>query len=538
MKRRSFLKTTTAATATAALAPSILNGMAVKASSPLGMLGKQAQENENIVIIIQLFGGNDGLNTIVPANDDEYYKLRPSIAIPKAQAKQYASSDLFFHPSLVDGVYIGNKDTKGFQSMIDNGRLAVIQGIGYENPNLSHFRSTDIWLSGINSTDPRSNLTSGWIGRYFAKKLTNYPIEVPEHPIAIQIGGALSLLLQSPKGDMGIALTDPQKFFEQGQGLSPDEAYLPGDTSYVKEFNYIRTIAAQCDTYSKVVKTAYDKGKNVTRFSSGGLAAQLGLVSRLISGGLKTKVYMVSMGGFDTHINQQIVTNGNLTGGNHMGLLNSLATAVTQFMDDALNQGFAGRVVGLTVSEFGRRPGENGSQGSDHGAASVQFVFGTPVKGGQYGRPPDLKTLTANGDQMYQYDYRRPYVDILKTWFGATDEDVIDILGEQIFPLNLLTVAGVENEWFATVEKAPAIFPNPVVDDVSVVFELPKPMMVKLDLFDSRGVFVRDIATSFFSIGRNTFPFGSAVKGLSNGSYILSVSAGGRRVGVPLVVAR
>jgi len=227
MKRRQFLHSSAAIAAGAALAPQLIGGIPVYAKSPVGVLGSNFQENDSILIIIQLFGGNDGLNTVIPADDPNYYKIRPEIGVPKDKAKRYANTDFYLHPALVDNVYGG-----GFMNLLDTGRLAVVQGVGYENPNLSHFRSTDIFLSGLNGPDPNAKLTDGWIGRYFAKHLTNFPAEIPDHPLCVQIGGTLSLAFQSEKGDMGIALTDPDSFFKLGAGLAPDEVFLSGDSAY------------------------------------------------------------------------------------------------------------------------------------------------------------------------------------------------------------------------------------------------------------------------------------------------------------------
>ncbi|MBL7997925.1 MAG: DUF1501 domain-containing protein, partial [Candidatus Kapabacteria bacterium] len=392
MKRRDFIATTAAVSGLAAAAPQRLLGLNVRANSPLHAFSGNILDNDNILIIIQLFGGNDGLNTIIPADEESYAKLRPTLYVPKKSAIQWLNTDLYFHPALASK----NQYQNGFAGLMDNGRLAVIQDVGYENPNLSHFRSTDIWLSGINSSDPFVRLSDGWLGRFFSKALPDFPTVLPPHPLCIQIGGTLSLLLQSQKGDMGIALTDPQKFFELGKGLSPDLEEIAGDTNYAKEFNFIRAVAKQSDSYSQVVIDAFNKGKNRVTYPTTGLGAQLGLIARLISGGLKSKVYMCSMGGFDTHVQQQQFDDPSK--GLHPSLLSQIANGVSMFMHDALQQGFMNRVVGLTVSEFGRRPYENGSRGTDHGAASVQFVFGSgeSIRGSRFGNAPDLKNTDPN----------------------------------------------------------------------------------------------------------------------------------------------
>ena len=236
MKRRSFLATSAAAAA----GTQLLGGVPLRAFSPVQLMDTLDGDDDRVLIVIQLFGGNDGLNTVIPADDPEYYNLRPSISVPKEIATNVLSK-VYLHPSL------NPAGTYNLKTMFEDGRLAIVQGIGYENPNLSHFRSTDIWLSGFNSSDPNKRLIDGWLGRYWSNKINGFPETLPSDPTAVQIGGSLSMLLQSPKGDIGIALTDPEKFFELGQGLSPDLNPMPEDTRYGREFNFIRLVAEQSD---------------------------------------------------------------------------------------------------------------------------------------------------------------------------------------------------------------------------------------------------------------------------------------------------
>lgn len=524
MKRRQFLQYSTAATLAAAAGTKMIGGMPVFAQSPVSMLGSAAEENENILIIIQMFGGNDGLNTVIPAEDDTYHQIRPSIGVPADAAYRLGGSGTFLHPALVDTY------NNGFGRLWDDGRLAVIQGIGYENPNLSHFRSTDIWLSGINSSDPNVRLSDGWVGRYFAHRHPDFPQIAPEHPLSVQIGGVLSLAFRSERGDTGIALTDPDKFFELGQGLSPDEEPMSGSSAFADEFNFIRAVARDSDRYSQVVKEAFDKGKNTLSYAEG-FARQLQLVARLISGGLRSKVYMVNMGGFDTHVQQQ----NDETSGQHPSLLNALSTGISQFMMDALQQGFANRVVGLTVSEFGRRPYENGSRGTDHGAASVQFVWGNNVKGFLYGNNPDLKNLNSNGDLLYQFDYRRVYAEVLQTWFGATAADTEVILGEKIIPLPILqSTTGIDVPIVRGGDAGLRMAPNPSRGTSTLSFELLQPSRVEIELYTSLGTLHSVVYNGLLGAGYQTFP----VQVAQSGAYFCVVRAGGRRQTVALNVVR
>lgn len=492
MNRRTFLQVSGSIAAVSA-ATSWIGKIPVYASSPFHKLSLTALETDATLVIIQLFGGNDGLNTVIPAEDPLYYLLRPTLAVPKEKAIRFASSDVFLHPALVNGVY-----KNGFYRLIDNGWLAVIQGIGYDHPNLSHFRSTDIWLSGINSSDPNAKLNSGWLARFFTHIYPDFPQSLPEHPLCIQVGGTPSLLFRSPKGDVAITLTDPETFLQSGS-INPDTDPLNDDSLYAQEYNYILNIIQESNNYAEVIQNAYENGRNLVEYDAG-FPQQLKLVARLISGGLKSKVYLVYLGGFDTHVQQQ----DDETSGAHPYLLQQLSTGVTQFMDDLVQQGIADNVIGMTISEFGRRPYENNSRGTDHGAASVQFVFGKQVRGGVYGSNFDLENLNENGDLVYQYDYRRVYAEILQTWFGGTPEDVEAVLGQSILPLSILnppTNAPWSNAPLSAERFRLTVTPQPSKGDFTISFSLDYPATITLEIYSLLGKRVSRLFSGFLPAG-------------------------------------
>ncbi len=495
MKRRRFLQLSGGIAAGAA-ATHWIGKIPLYASSPFHKLTRAALELDTTLVVIQLFGGNDGLNTVIPAEDPRYYELRPNLAVPKEEAVRFGSSDVFLHPALVNGVY-----KNGLYRLIDNGWLAVVQGIGYDHPNLSHFRSTDIWLSGINSSDPNVRLNSGWLGRFFTHIYPDFPLLLPEHPLCIQIGGTPSLLFRSPKGDVAITLTDPETFLNSGN-LSPDTEPLDDTSLYAQEYNYILSVAQEANQYATVIQQAFDNGRNVVEYD-GGFPQQLRLVARLISGGLKTKVYLVYLSSFDTHVQQQ----DEPSSGAHPALLRALSTGISQFMDDLVQQGIADNVIGMTISEFGRRPYENNSRGTDHGAASVQFVFGTNVRGGVYGNNPDLEHLNENGDLVYQYDYRRVYAEILQTWFGGTPQDVEAVLQEQILPLSILNPpTSLRHDTTLSVVDTFSIQPQPSTGNFTIHLRLRHPASVELSLYSLLGKRLRTIFHGFLSAGIHRFP--------------------------------
>ena len=339
------------------------------------------------------------------------------------------------------------------------------------------------------------------------------------------------MLLQSPKGDIGIALTDPEKFFELGQGLSPDLDPMPEDTRYGREFNFVRLVAEQSDRYSSVVKDAFDTGKNTLEYADGGFVKQMQLVARLISGGLKTKIYLVYMGGFDTHVQQQ----GDDLTGLHPSLLEQLSTGIGQFMQDALTQGFADRVVGMTVSEFGRRPYQNGSRGTDHGAASVQFVFGNKVRAGVYGDAPNLSDLNSNGDLRWQYDFRRVYADILETWFGGTPEDTESVFEDRFLPLGVLQKpTSVQDAYDGKTAVSIRAYPNPVTTTATLEWKQDRPAAVAVELYGIDGRYVETLYRGTVDPGVISVP----VSPSKSGSFLCNVIVNGVSNPVPLTVVR
>jgi uncharacterized protein (DUF1501 family) len=515
MKRRSFIKTTAAAT------PIVIGGLTLRANTSLAMLAQMpAQENDRILIIIQMFGGNDGLNTMIPALDDEYYKLRPSIAVRKEEAWNNIG-DIFLHPALTQGTQ------GGVARMLELGTLAIVQGVGYDNPNLSHFRSTDIWLSGINDSSPNARLDTGWVGRYLEERYPDFPASLPDHPLAVQFGGSFSLTLLSGKGRMGIEVTDP----ENQLGVSTQLDTLDGTSSgthYEQEYAYIADIAARSNKYAQAVRQAYMAGKPLIRGEySGPLGPQMAAVGAMIAGGLKSKVYVVSIGGFDTHVTQQLP--GNV--GQHPELLSSVSNSIAQLMADMTERGHASRIVGMTVSEFGRRPHENGSRGTDHGAASVQFVFGPQVNSGVFGNAPDLKNLDSNGDLNYQIDYRKIYAEILTDWFGMTLEEMRAILRDDtLLPIDVIK-GGLNSVDDRTAETAGTAimdaYPDPFISSATINIRLERPGHTRLELVTPTGQQVLLLCDRWLQAGTHHIPLTGSV---ASGTYLCVLQSGDMRV--------
>lgn len=514
MKRRDFIERSMYASLGVASVPLLFGGIPVHAGTHRSVRSGALADNDNILVIIQLFGGNDGLNSFIPYTDQRYYANRPTIAVPPAQVLKIPNPTMGFHPQMT-----------GMRDLFNSGKLIAVQGVGYENSNRSHFRSENIWLTASGENEV---LETGWLGRWLEYANPTFPLNLPPDPFAVQIGGTLSLMLQSQKGNMGITLADPDTFFRLGRNQL-DEA-VAGGTPYGDEYLFIRAIKEQSDVYSQRINDAFNAGRNIGTYANAGLSQQLRLVAKLISGGLKSKVFMVYLGGFDTHSNQ---TNA------HANLMKTLSDAVEQFTLDLQNQGLSNNVVGLTMSEFGRRNRENGSLGTDHGAASVQFVFGEPVNSGVLGTDPDFDRTESGGDLLYTFDYRQIYSELLENWLDVPKDDVTQLLGGRFIPLPLIRTAtnthapGVISEF-----ELHQNFPNPVPAGVetSIPFSLNAAASIDMVLYDTQGRQVASLASGMYPAGRHNISF--VTRDVPPGSYFYQLRVDGQRVTRKLNVQR
>jgi uncharacterized protein (DUF1501 family) len=515
------------------MAPVLLNNVYARPSSPLKLMAALGN-TDNILILVQLFGGNDGLNTIIPADDDTYYSLRPNIGIAKSNLASYNFGGIYFNPGLANG------SQGGLFQMFKTGTLAIVQGIGYDTPNLSHFRSTDIWLSGINDSNPQDLLSTGWLGRTLEKLYPNFPSQLPSDPLAINLGG-FSLALAGNTGNTGIVVDNPST---QAGGLSSADDALDTNaagTRYETEYAFVQTIAQMSNTYATRVKTAYSSGVgNLTsKYGTDTLGQQMKTVAALIAGGLDTRVYVVGMGGFDTHI-QQAEPDGT-GGGTQMGLLGQLADGVAQFQADMtqLGSSVADRVIGFTVSEFGRRPHDNGSNGTDHGAASVQFAFGSRINGGIFFKEPDLSHLDDNGDLVKQVDFRSVYLTLLTDWFGMTLTDAQTVMQNQLDLPNpmgglIKSVAGSVNE-IPSLSLCLSVYPNPMQGSGNISLTVPNAGYSELSIVSMDGKTIQQLFGQTLVAGTYTIPFATDV---SSGTYLLSLRSGNEQVARVIEILR
>ena len=412
--RRSFIQ----ALGLAGAGSIMLGGTNVSATapSPLSVALSQS-ENDNILVIIRLKGGNDGLNTIVPLYDyDTYANLRPTI---RHQENELLSlSPDFAIPSYMNAL----------ESVWGEGNMKVIHGVGYPDQSLSHFRSSDIWAS----TDAVNDEQTGWWGRYFEDLYPDYLISPPEIPPAIQIGSIGNLIFEGTNSNYAFAVANPEQLANIAQtGGLHDVVNLP-ECVYGDKLLFLRAATNTTYTYAEVINDAYMASSNQATYLQDDLSEQLAIIARMIKGGLGTKVYMVSLDGFDTHANQV---------DKQRELHENLASGIKNFYEDLATAGYDDKVLGMTISEFGRRPYENGSNGTDHGSASPTFLFGAGLNGsGFVGAHPDINASAwdNNNNLVPSTDFRDVYASVLTDWF-CIDPSVVNtiLLNDNYQTLNL-----------------------------------------------------------------------------------------------------
>ncbi|MCK8490707.1 DUF1501 domain-containing protein [Spirosoma sp. RP8] len=456
MKRRHFLQHA----ASSLLLPVLIDGYGAKAfakpSSFIRSMISLASQTDRVLVIIQLQGGNDGLNTVIPLDQMSVYSsssFRGNIAIPEGKAlklKNYAGTGL--HPAM-----------SGMQQLFNDGRMSIIQGVSYPTPNFSHFRASDIWMTAV---DSNQTATSGWTGRYLNSRYPNFPEAYPSKampdPPAIQIGYVTATTLLGPSNSMALVLQDPDTFArlvgERPNSPSGSESGYAG-----QQLDYIRQQQASSVSYASQIKNAAGKGKNLATYPTGNsLSDQLKIVARLISGGLQTKVYYVTLGGFDTHASQ--VDANDTTTGTHAKLLKTLSDAILAFQTDLEKLNVEDRVVGMTFSEFGRRAMSNGSRGTDHGTSAPMFVFGTAIRTPMIGKNPNLSDLDNNNLKM-QTDFRQVYAAVLTDWFGT------DNATETATLFRDFSVSPIFRSSSTAVDTSPQtvnLYPNPASADVTL----------------------------------------------------------------------
>ncbi len=420
MKRRDFLNTS----AKLAAAPLMLNAIPVGVFQPADLLQAVGCDTvrDRVLVIIQMRGGNDGINTVIPIEQyDTYSNLRPDIRIKETDYILLDSGldlpdQVALHPSMT-----------AIKNLYDSGYVNLIQGTGYENHNRSHFKSTDLYLTGGDSTPDLFNLEEGWMGRYLSytfEQVIAHPQSIMQDPVGLQFGNKKPSLgfhtLEQHAAAISLSGQDPAGFFTLISEVGQQAPVNIPNSDYGDKLDYILGVESDTNTYARRISDVFNAGKNSsTTYPNTYLANQLKTVARLMNGGSKTKVYLVDMTGFDNHVNQVDATNSSI--GNHANLLNQLSEGVKAFMDDLEAMGYDDRVAMVTFSEFGRTADQNANNGTDHGTISPMFVFGKHINAGVTGTNVDLSNIISRAPTGFQNDYRSVFTGLLRDWLGASD---------------------------------------------------------------------------------------------------------------------
>jgi uncharacterized protein (DUF1501 family) len=399
MKRKSFV--------TSALSVAFLGGNAsgvlaqVAASSPVLPSFANGVDPDNVLVVVQMGGGNDGLNTVVPWSDDAYHRVRPAIHVTEAQVLKL-NDRIGFNPAL-----------KGLNELYKAGSVAVVQGVGYPNPNRSHFEATQIW----ETASPDRPQQYGWLGRYLDKRFSNAkPASMFE---AVSLGDVLPAALVASHVEVPAIGALNAFGYNTGRDLaSKQSAGVLYDGAKAGQSPYLAMMAQTArDAYhgGDVLRKQTSEFTNKATYANNGFAQQLALAAKLIGSTAGSKIVFVSLGSFDTHAGQRAQQDR---------LLGYLGDGLVSFYQDLAAHGLDKKVLTMTFSEFGRRVSQNASNGTDHGTAMPLFIVGGGVKGGIYGDHPSLTDLD-HGDLKFSTDFRAVYATVIEKWLGRNPSDVI-----------------------------------------------------------------------------------------------------------------
>src|SRR6267142_2348083 len=572
MKRRNVIKKLSLAAI-----PFTIGGipMRLMADNSLTRMASQST-NDRVLIILQMLGGNDGLNTLIPVKDyDLYYSRRANIAIP---AKNSLRKMILLDSTLASDAQVGlHPDMIGAKDLYDRGEMAIVQGVSYLNNNGSHFRGRDINFMGGSFND---YFSSGWVGRYLEQAFAPqvYPNDFPNadmpDPLAIEMGSEVSLIFhQSDNIPVSISINNPAQFAAlvnglegfQDQGIDP-RGYPPAAlvaSPYGQELDWILGLEQKSKDYAERLYDVYSASSPSTvpypekypyNAPSGtlknGLTPQLQLVARLLDGGgagqgVKTKVFLVKIGGFDTHASQ--VESYDPTMGTHAALMYHISSAMQAFQNDLKARGLEDRVLTVTTSEFGRRIHSNGSYGTDHGTGGPIYIFGMGAQPGVVGKVPDL---TQDNVDM-QYDYRQVYANLLKDWLLVPESKINNDIffknfltgpkeegagNYEYLPLAVQVISGARenfiNDRFALLN----CYPNPARESTTIGFRVNALNQVNLNLVDTFGRVVKTVVNEEKEPGNHYVKV--EVGDLAAGTYIYEMKAVFFKESKKLIVVR
>jgi len=440
------------------------------------------------LILIRLDGGNDGLNTLIPMNKySELTNVRPHVILPENKIIELSKNDLGLHPELGT-----------FKSLFEENRLKIIQNVGYENPDFSHFRSMDIWHS---ASDSNQYLTSGWIGRYIENLHPTYPEQYPTeqfpHPLAVELGQS-SILSTGLNSVTSYTSNNPSDYREIIGNF--DNSYP--DDNIGKKLKFIQIITRQSNVYGEALRSSFEKGNNYDKYPNSDLGRQLHVASSLIKGGLESKIYIASLGGFDTH--EQQVDQSDTTKGEHSNLMKDLNNSIGALFNDLDQNSQSEDILVMTFSEFGRTIVSNGSYGTDHGTAAPLFIFGNKVDFSISGKNPDIPLNAEWQDNLEaEFDFRQVYYSVIKQWLGGNEDTAENVLFKKFDQLPIIQGKYIDSDG------------DGVSDDRDLCNTTPLGAMVNTD-----GCEIFSLPADNYSIQTN----GVSCSGKTNGVISISVS--------------
>ena len=482
MKRRDFLHNF----AHAAALPTIFSSLGFSNLDFKDFLNNSPSNKR--LILIRLDGGNDGLNTLIPLDQySELTNVRPHVIIPENKILSLGQNDLGLHPELTT-----------FKSLFDENRLKIIQNVGYQTPDFSHFRSMDIWQS---ASDSNQYLTSGWIGRYLEEMHPNFPEQYPTnenpHPLAVELGYSSSLLTTGLNSVTSYTSNNPSDYREI---IGDFDNTYPEDT-IGKKLKFIQIITRQSNIYGEALRNAFNMGNNNNQYPSSDLGNQLQVASSLIKGGLKSKIYIASIGGFDTHGDQ--VDRSDTTKGAHAALMKDLNNSIGALFQDLDNNSKSEDVLVMTFSEFGRTIVSNGSYGTDHGTAAPLFIFGNKVDFNIAGANPEIPYEAEWQDNLTpEFDFRQVYFSVIKQWLGGHNQTAENVLFKQFDQIPIIQSRYIDSD------------NDGVSDEVDQCNSTPLGALV-----DTSGCVIFSLPSSNYTLQTN----GVSCQGKSNGRIDISV---------------
>ena len=521
----------------AGLGSMLINGNPLSAFYPNTLMNALSGcENDRVLVMLRLFGGNDGLNTVIPhtidAGRDFYTMYRPTLALGLNNG--YNNNTLLAGHGPVNHAL--HEQLEPLMPLWNNGQMSIVHNVGYPRQNFSHFTSSNLWASGANNVADH-RYKSGWMGRNLDIEFPSYFDAPPTVPPALQIGFSNNQIFKSPDGAaLDLVFRNPTTFYSLAQSGKLHNTIGFGDCPQDQERLFLRQTVNNSFRYSEVVSNAYNSSTTkatyppeiMGRTTASDIDGQLQIVARLIKGQLGTKVYMVYVNGFDNHASQADL---------HPRLLAAVGQCVAAFFRDLKADGFDKDVTIMTFSEFGRTIVENGSEGTDHGNMSPMMLFGPGVNPGFHGEPMDLSEPNIERFKRAYWetqpgatDYRSVYGAVLKDWMGLDSQVVQYVLGEDINPMPNLFLEPCEREKGLNGE-AVLLGHRPTVEKdgkIEIRYAVDQSSNVWLKLYDRSGQKVADLERGFKERGTYTITVDPNRYALKEGAYYYKLDAAGK----------